>query len=530
MFGGAAALLVVLPLPALADTPNVAAYLKARAADADGRSEVAVAGYARALSSAPGDAKLAVRAFREALAAGDMTLASRAAAILRTQGEVPADVALLAIGEAAQANDPGAAERGVAALDRTPLGILSPAVRGWIASAKGVDPMPVLGRAAVRPDPLAQRFANETRALLLIARGDTAQGLAAVAAARSAGAPADLSVAAAQLLFGRGQEAEARALLDGDDPVVVAMRRGYPAKPTLAFGVSRLFGRVAADLAGGDSPSAIAIALSRSALVADPTDGRARLLLADALARDGGTDRALATLAKLDRDDPFAAAAQANRVAILAAAGRSDEALAAAKALATREGAVAADWQRYGEQLTLAGQYAEAARWYRRVLDADAAREPWTAWMQYGGALDQAGRWAEAKPALERAVKLAPDEPLALNYLGYARAERGDDVRNATRLLERAAALAPDNASIADSLGWVYFLGGNIAKALPLVERAAAAEPDNAEIAEHLGDIYWSVGRRYEARYAWRAAAVVAEPDEATRLAGKVASGLPTQR
>ena len=45
-------------------------------------------------------------------------------------------------------------------------------------------------------------------------------------------------------------------------------------------------------------------------------------------------------------------------------------------------------------------------------------------------------------------------------------------------------------------------------------------------IQEHLGDAYWHAGRRYEARYAWRAAAIHAGPGDAERLSSKLAAGL----
>jgi hypothetical protein len=61
---------------------------------------------------------------------------------------------------------------------------------------------------------------------------------------------------------------------------------------------------------------------------------------------------------------------------------------------------------------------------------------------------------------------------------------------------------------------------------LPLLEQAVQAEPGDVTINEHLGDAYWHAGRRYEARYAWRAAAVHADGGDATRLADKLAHGL----
>jgi Flp pilus assembly protein TadD len=126
-------------------------------------------------------------------------------------------------------------------------------------------------------------------------------------------------------------------------------------------------------------------------------------------------------------------------------------------------------------------------------------------------------------------VALAPAEPLALNYLGYAQAERRVDVPASIAMLERAHAAKPDDASIAESLGWALFVNGDTTRALPLIERAAEAEPTNAEIAEHLGDVYWALGRRYEARYAWRAAALTAPAQDAAALAARIAQGPPAR-
>lgn len=522
-----ASVLSSVAAPAAAAPGDLSAYLKARAADADGRTDLAVASYARALAEAPDNPVVALRAYREALEGGDMALASRAGTALTAAGVAPADVGLIAIADAARGDDRAAAEAAIDRLAGTPLAVLVPSLRGWLAFARGEDPAPLLevsGR-----DALARRFAAENRALLLIAGGRTEDGLAAVEALRGTGSSTDLRMNAAALLFGSGHPAQGTALLAGDDPALVALRsRQIGARPTLAFGVSRLLTRVAADLASGN-PSPLSVALTRSALLAEPGNDRARLLLADALSRGGAHDHALATLAAIPADSPLGGSAASGRVAILAAAGREAEALSAAEVRATAPSAAVADWQRYADLLIAANRYGEAATWYRRIVEAGNG-EDWAEWLQLGGALDRAGRWAEAEPALVRAATLAPAQPLALNYLGYARVERGKDVADAARMLERASALAPDNASVTDSLGWAYYLGGDVARALPLLERAAAGEPANTTIGEHLGDAYWSLGRRYEARYAWRAAALTADAGEAPRIAAKIANGLTDKR
>ena len=67
---------------------------------------------------------------------------------------------------------------------------------------------------------------------------------------------------------------------------------------------------------------------------------------------------------------------------------------------------------------------------------------------------------------------------------------------------------------------------GDHADALHYFGLSAAGAPDDPTVNEHLGDALWSAGRRYEARYAWNAAALFAEGDVAERLAAKTREGL----
>jgi len=113
-----------------------------------------------------------------------------------------------------------------------------------------------------------------------------------------------------------------------------------------------------------------------------------------------------------------------------------------------------------------------------------------------------------------------------LNYLGYARLERGQKLDEAEAMIAEASRRAPDDASITDSLGWAQFKRGKVTEAIATLQRAAAADPGQAEIHEHLGDALYTAGRKYEARFAWNAALVTAEDDVRARIAAKVAGGL----
>lgn len=516
---GAAA--VLAPLPAIAKTPDLLAYMQARAADADGAAALAARRYADALAAAPGDTRVAAYAYRQAVAAGDLPLAFSTISALGQA--VPPDADLLILASAAVHDDAAAADAAIARIGKGQLAVLSSSLAAWAALAGGRDPLPLL--AATRDDPVARRFASETRALILLAQGHVPEGMATLRAILGNGqASEDLRIIAARLLIGMGKTAEARALLVGDAPAIAAMRArpGDGSKPTLGFGVSALLTRVVTDLIAGP-PGPLPLAMAQAAVIADPANDRARLLLGYSLGRSGETARALAMLEAVGDDSPYAEAARGGRVQILAGADRTDEALAQAAVLA--KSGRADDLQRYADLLASADRPAEAAPLYRRLIDQADDAADWSAWMQYGAALDEAGDWPQARRALAEAVRLAPDEPLALNYLGYAQIVHGEPVAPAQTMLEKARRLRPEDAAITDSLGWAYFLSNEPRRALPLIEQAAAASPVDQEVNEHLGDVYWALGRRFDARYAWRAAKVAAEPEAAERLVAKIANG-----
>nr|WP_257214918.1 tetratricopeptide repeat protein [Sphingomonas sp. R-74633] len=231
-------------------------------------------------------------------------------------------------------------------------------------------------------------------------------------------------------------------------------------------------------------------------------------------------------LAGIRLDGPFARSAAAGQVGALRRAGRLPEALALAEKLAAAQGATAHDLRTYGELLYQNGRFDDAASAYGRALGKAEGDGGWELNYLRGAALDRAGKWDEALPVLQRAVTLAPQEPEALAWLGNAQVERGVDLPGAQALLERARTLKPDDPEITDSLGRAYYAEGQLARAVPLLETAVRADPGNAHANEHLGDAYWKLGRRMEARYAWRAAQVTAEEADTARLKAKLADGL----
>ena len=106
---------------------------------------------------------------------------------------------------------------------------------------------------------------------------------------------------------------------------------------------------------------------------------------------------------------------------------------------------------------------------------------------------------------LRKVIKMKPDYAHAYNALGYTLAEKTDRLVEARDLIEKAYKLAPDDPFILDSLGWVFYRMGQVNVALKHLQTAYTARPD-PEIAAHLGEVLWKSGQRDEAQKIWRAA------------------------
>ena len=118
------------------------------------------------------------------------------------------------------------------------------------------------------------------------------------------------------------------------------------------------------------------------------------------------------------------------------------------------------------------------------------------------------GRISDALHELTELAKARPDDPAALNALGYTLADHSQDLRHARRLIERAHDAAPKNSAILDSLGWVLFRQGHAAEAETYL-RAAYLDDRGGDIAAHLGEVLWNLGRRDDAEHIWSEAAAV---------------------
>jgi tetratricopeptide (TPR) repeat protein len=235
----------------------------------------------------------------------------------------------------------------------------------------------------------------------------------------------------------------------------------------------------------------------------------AQLYLADITARDGDPDGAIAAYRRL-YDSSVALSARSRAAALLLDRSARTEALALLDDYA-------ADHPEEELDLTLAkarllADHGEADAGLA-LLSAALDRHPQHPSIEYDRAviLEQSGRVHESVDALEQMLGQRPEDPTLLNALGYTLADHTLELPHAETLIRRALTVMPDNPAALDSLGWVQFRQGD-AKGATLTLAHAYSLGHDAEIAAHWGEALWVSGQQAEARRVW-AAALARDPE-----------------
>lgn len=173
--------------------------------------------------------------------------------------------------------------------------------------------------------------------------------------------------------------------------------------------------------------------------------------------------------------------------------------------------------------------YDKAAEAYDRAIAllADPAKQNWRVYYYRGIANERQKQWEKAEADFRKALTIAPDEPLVLNYLGYSMIEKKINLAEALGMVKKAVELKPNDGYIVDSLGWAYYQLGDYNEALVHLERAVELNPSDPVIGEHLGDVYWKVGRRLEAKFQWQHAKDNKPiPEDLKRIEDKLLNGM----
>ncbi|MBZ0128780.1 MAG: tetratricopeptide repeat protein [Rhodobacteraceae bacterium] len=529
------------PLPARADS-LAGSYLAASQASFENDYAAAAEYYARALAADPDNTDLMQNALLSFLSKGDPGQALEIARRMESV-EAGSQLAQLVIltddirqGRFAEASAYFNGENGFSPL-------LDGLLQGWILFGLGQ-----MSDALARFDEMAENnamkiFSDYHKALALAAVGDF-EGAAVIFD----------GVDGQHLRIGRGsliahikvlsqldRRDDALAMIDealngSGDLEILALRDRVSAGETLAFdnvttpqeGAAEVFLTLAAVLAGEDNER-FGLIYGRLSEFLRPEAVEAILLVADLLNSHRQYDLAVRNFNKVPSDHPGFYSAEIGRAEALQADGRADAAIEVLRGLAKTHKTIPTVFTSLGDALRRQSKFAEATEAYAAAIALLPEPQPnhWFLYYARGITYEREGKWDEAEADFRFALKLSPDQPLVLNYLGYGLVEKRIKYDEAQKMIEIAVQQRPNDGYITDSLGWVLYRIGKFDEAVAPMERAVELMPVDPIINDHLGDVYWMVGRQLEARFQWRRAlSFKPEEDEALRIRKKLEIGL----
>ena len=121
------------------------------------------------------------------------------------------------------------------------------------------------------------------------------------------------------------------------------------------------------------------------------------------------------------------------------------------------------------------------------------------------------GEKEKAFEIVENLLAQYPESHQCLNTLGYLWADNGLHLEKSLEMIQKALAAEPDAPAYLDSLAWVLYKMNRSEEALSHQLRVfgLVKEDEHEHLIvyyDHLGDIYYSIGRKEEARSAWKRA------------------------
>lgn len=294
-------------------------------------------------------------------------------------------------------------------------------------------------------------------------------------------------------------------------------------------GAAELLSGLGSAIGQDDSPE-LSVLYLRMALYLDPagSDGLTGISLGETLARHDQAEAAIGVFKAVPDTAPYRALALVRAALALDQLDRIEESVSAF------DGAIAdmpddpQIYIIYGNMLRGRKMFKEASGVYTSAIDllSKPTRAHWTWYYFRGIAHERTKQWPLAEADFQQALKLYPDQPLVLNYLGYSWVDMGLNLDEALGMIKKAVELRPDDGYIVDSLGWVYYRLGRFEDAVGELERAVTLRPEDPVINDHLGDAYWKVGRTLEAQFQWRHARDLgAEKPELDLITRKIEEG-----
>jgi len=309
---------------------------------------------------------------------------------------------------------------------------------------------------------------------------------------------------------------------------IAAGKRPKPMVETATQGAAESLFGIASSL-NEDRSADVAIFYLNLSLYLRPDLDLARVLLADHYEKRLKFDIANAIYKKIDASSPYYNMVQTQSAINEGRLGNNDKAVVELKAMAAQRPNDVDVWTSLGDLYRAQEKYPDAAAAYDHAVAATSATDErrWGLLYARGVALERSKHWDEAERDLKEALRLKPDQPQVLNYLGYSWVDQGRNLKEAVGMLEKARGLRPLDGYIVDSVGWAYYRLGRYKEATNALEEAVLLTPADPTINDHLGDAYWKVGRKNEARFQWNhALGLEPQADQKSAIEKKLLRGL----
>ncbi len=217
---------------------------------------------------------------------------------------------------------------------------------------------------------------------------------------------------------------------------------------------------------------------------------------------------------------------------ILTDLGKVDEGVSLIKTLITNKSAAPSPYyDDFSNYLFISGLYTQAKRTKDAIISANQAFEvaaseelKQLASLSLATAQHQSGNYKLAEETLRNILKKTPENPIALNNLGYFLLERDEKIAEAVELIHKAVKIDATNPSYLDSLGWGYYKLGKLDESEKYLKEAVRINPTSPNIYEHLGDVYLKQGKTELAKSAWQKALNYSSDSEGvSRIKAKIA-------